>query len=36
MMVVSETSELYLYNWSINLSHLAYEKSEAKMAAIDV
>jgi hypothetical protein len=25
-----------IYIWSKNFSHLAYEKSEAKMAAIDV
>jgi hypothetical protein len=29
-------SELYVYIWSENVSHSAYEKSEAKMAAIDV
>ena len=29
-------TELYVYIWSENVSHSAYEKSEAKMAAIDV
>jgi hypothetical protein len=28
--------DLYIYIWSKNFSHSAYEKSEAKMAAIDV
>jgi hypothetical protein len=29
-------SDLSIYIWSKNFSHSAYEKSEAKMAAIDV
>ena len=29
-------SDLYIYFWSKNFSRSAYEKSEAKMAAIDV
>jgi hypothetical protein len=29
-------SDLYIYTWSKNFSHSVNEKSEAKMAAIDV
>jgi hypothetical protein len=29
-------SELYIYIWSKNFSHSVNEKSEAKMAAIDI
>jgi hypothetical protein len=29
-------NDLYIYFWSKNFSRSAYEKSEAKMAAIDV
>ena len=29
-------SELYMYTWSENFSHSAYEESESKMAGIDV
>jgi hypothetical protein len=34
--IIVYTSELYIYIWSKNFSHSVNEKSEAKMAAIDV